>query len=73
LADRIFLVRFKERQLGPMSFLAERAELHGEHLVLFTSVGTLAAMLLTDAVDSWSEIETETREQPAFQKSPSEG
>jgi hypothetical protein len=56
VADKAFLVRFKEPDLAPQSFVAERAEFHGDHLVLLKSDGQLAALFLLEAVESWSEL-----------------
>jgi hypothetical protein len=55
VVDKTFIVRFKPRELAPQSFLAERAEFHGDHLVLLTSTGELAAMFLMETVESWHE------------------
>jgi len=56
VAEKTFLVRFKARELAPQAFIAERAEFQGEHLVLLTSTGALAAMFLMEVVESWTEL-----------------
>ena len=57
MTEKRFLGRFKPRELAPQSFIAERAESQGDHLVLLTSTGELAAMFLMEIVESWSEVE----------------
>jgi hypothetical protein len=53
---KTFIVRFKSPELVPQTFVAERAEFQGEHIVLLGSGGRLAALMLADIVESWSEI-----------------
>jgi hypothetical protein len=55
MSDKTYLIRFKHPALGIQSVIAASAEFHGEHIALLTSKGKLAAMLLTEVVDSWSE------------------
>jgi hypothetical protein len=57
MAERTFIVRFRPPALEPQLFTAERAEIQGDHLVLLTYTGTLAAMFLMEIVESWSECE----------------
>ena len=57
MAEKAFIVRFKTRDLSPQCFIAERAEFQGDHSVLLTATGKLAAMFLGEIVESWSEIE----------------
>ena len=54
--SKTFIVRFKARELTPQAFTAEQAEFHGEHLVLRTSSGKLAALFLAELVESWAEV-----------------
>jgi hypothetical protein len=54
--SKTFIVRFKARELTPQAFTAERVEFHGEHLVLRTSSGKLAALFLAELVESWAEV-----------------
>jgi hypothetical protein len=51
-------VRFKPPELAPQTFVAERAEFQGEHIVLLRSGGQLAALMLVAIVESWSEVQT---------------
>jgi hypothetical protein len=55
MADRRFLIRFKPPKLSTQPVIAERAEIQGDHLVLFNSKGELAALFLMEVVESWSE------------------
>jgi hypothetical protein len=38
---------------GPAPVMAASAEIHGEHIALLTSKGKLAALFLTEVVESW--------------------
>jgi len=58
VADKLFLVRFRSPDLPPQTFRAERAEFQGDHVVLLTSTGTLAAMFHSEIIESWNEIES---------------
>lgn len=55
MSDKAYLIRFKHRELGTQSVTAASAEIHGEHIALLTSKGKLAALFLTEVVESWSE------------------
>jgi hypothetical protein len=54
--ERQLVVRFLPFGMKPQSFTASTAEFHGEHLVLKNSQGKLVAMVLSDIVESWSEV-----------------
>jgi hypothetical protein len=57
MADKIYLVWFKPANLDTMVVVAAaRAEIQGEHLVLLSSDGKLAALFMLDVVESWSEM-----------------
>jgi hypothetical protein len=55
MSDKTYLIRFKHPALGIRSVTAASAEIHGEHIALLNSKGKLAALFLTEVVDSWSE------------------
>jgi hypothetical protein len=55
MSDKAYLIRFKHPVLGIESVIAARAEVHGEHIALVNSKGKVAALFLTDVVDSWAE------------------
>lgn len=55
MADKTFLVRFKRPELRTQPVVAEKAEIHGEHLVFFNLKGELAALFLMEIIESWSE------------------
>jgi hypothetical protein len=57
MSERTFQVRFKPPGPSTPLIIAERAEIQGEHLVLLTSTGRLAALYLMEMVDSWSEFQ----------------
>jgi hypothetical protein len=57
MADKTYVVRFKESGVGPQLVRAERVEIHGEHLVFLRSDGRLSALFLFEIVKYWSEIE----------------
>jgi hypothetical protein len=56
MADTGHLVRFKGAGLPPELVIAETIEFHGEHLVFLRSDGSLAALVVLDIVENWSEI-----------------
>jgi hypothetical protein len=56
MADKTYLVRFKPPEISTQPVVAERAEIHGEHLVFLNSKGQLAALFLMEIVESWSEV-----------------
>jgi hypothetical protein len=56
MADKAYLVRFKGPDLPPELVIAETIEFHGEHLVFLRSDGSLAALVVLEIVESWSEV-----------------
>jgi hypothetical protein len=54
--DKRFQVVVGPAIATPQHFIASRAEVHGDHLVLIDSEGKLAALFLLDIVQSWKEI-----------------
>jgi hypothetical protein len=46
----------KERTAGVYAVVAERMEIHDEHLVLLHSTGRLAGLFVLGAIDGWSEL-----------------
>jgi hypothetical protein len=56
MANTAYLVRFKGADLPPELVMAETIEVHGEHLIFKRSDGTLAALLLLEIVENWSEV-----------------
>ena len=56
MRDKAYLLRFKHPELSIQPVIAARAEIHGEHIALLTSKGKLAALFLTEVVESWSEF-----------------
>jgi hypothetical protein len=55
MSDKVYLIRFKHPELSIQSVIATSAEIHGEHIALLNSKGKLAALFLTEVVESWSE------------------
>jgi hypothetical protein len=53
--DKAYLIRFKHPELSIQCVIAASAEIHGEHIALLNSEGKLAALFLTEVVESWSE------------------
>ena len=64
MTDKTFIVRFKARQLSTQPVIATDAEIHAEHIVLLNSTGKLAALLLMEAVESWTELPSCRRNLP---------
>jgi hypothetical protein len=57
MADSAYLVRFKGADSPPELVIAERIEVHGEHLVFLRSDGSLAALFVLEVIETWFEIE----------------
>jgi hypothetical protein len=57
MADTTFLIRFRTPELIPQQVIASHAQIQGDHLVLLTAQGTLAALFSLDIVESWNEVE----------------
>jgi hypothetical protein len=56
MTDRAYLVRSKGARLPPELVIAETVEFHGEHLAFLRSDGSLAALMVLEIVESWSEV-----------------
>jgi hypothetical protein len=56
MENRMFIVKLKHRGTGLYSVVAERLEIHEEHLVLLDFNGRLAGLFLVQAVESWHEL-----------------
>jgi hypothetical protein len=59
MTEKQFLVRFKAAGLTPQLVAAERAEFHGDHIVLVNAKGQCAALFLGEVIESWSEFTSE--------------
>ncbi len=57
MPEKTFLIRFKRTDLDFHIVIAANTEIHGEHLVLLRSDGSLAALFLMEIVESWSEVD----------------
>jgi hypothetical protein len=57
MADRRVLVRFKPPEISAKPVIAERAEVAGNHLLLWNSKGNLAALFPMEVIESWSEFD----------------
>ena len=55
--DTAFLIRFRSPDLVTQHVIAARAEIRGDHLVLFNAQGILAALFSLDIVESWNEVD----------------
>jgi hypothetical protein len=56
MPNKAYLVRFKKADLPPELVIAETIEFQGEQLVFLRSDGTLAALMVLEIVESWSEV-----------------
>jgi hypothetical protein len=61
MADKTYLIRFKQVDLRSHLVIAANAEMHGEHLVFLRADGNLAALFLLEIVESWSECDSSAR------------
>jgi hypothetical protein len=59
MVETTFLVEFRTPDLGAQCVSAARAEVRGEHLLLLSSNGQLAAVFMLENVKSWSELSPE--------------
>jgi hypothetical protein len=57
MADRMFLVRFKIREMPAQPVIAATVQIQGDHLVFLGSDGKVVALLLIVLVESWTESE----------------
>jgi hypothetical protein len=58
MQDKTFIVRLKRPETMTVSVKAVRAEIRGDHLLLFDSVGSLAALFLIELVESWNGVQS---------------
>jgi hypothetical protein len=56
MSNRIFVVRLKSGFASIHSIMAERLEMHEEHLVLVSASGRLAALFLTEHVEGITQL-----------------
>jgi hypothetical protein len=56
MTDKVYLVRFKPPEVGTQLVVAERVQIHGEHVAFLNSKGELAALFLLEVVEGWSEL-----------------
>jgi hypothetical protein len=56
MADKTYLVRFKNAAISTQPLVAYRAEIQGDHIVMFDAHGRLVALFWMAIVESWSEI-----------------
>ena len=61
MADTAYLVRFNRADLPPELVIAERIEVHGEHLAFLKADGSLAALFVLEIVESWYEVKAPGR------------
>jgi hypothetical protein len=54
--NRTFIVKMKYRGLGVYLVVAERLEVHEDHLVLLHPNGRLAGLFFMQAGESWHEL-----------------
>jgi hypothetical protein len=52
MRDKTYIIRLKHPELSTQSVTAASAEIPGEHTALLTSKGKLAALFLTEVVES---------------------
>jgi hypothetical protein len=56
MTDTAYLVRFKRADLPPELAIAEKIEVHGEHLAFLRADGSLAALFVLEIVETWFEV-----------------
>jgi hypothetical protein len=56
MIEKTYLVRFKNPAISTQPLVAYRAEIQGDHIVMFDSYGKLVALFSMAIIESWSEI-----------------
>ena len=56
MPEKTYLVRFKNPAISTQPLVAYRAEIQGDHIVMFDANGKLVALFWMTIVESWSEI-----------------
>jgi hypothetical protein len=56
MAEKTYLVRFRNPAISIQPVVASRAEIQGDHIVMLDSEGRLVALFWMAIVESWSEI-----------------
>ena len=56
VADKTYLVRFKNPAISTQPVVASRAEIRGDHIVMLDAEDRLVALFWMSIVESWSEI-----------------
>ena len=56
MTAKTYLVRFKNPAISTQPLVAHRAEIQGDHVVMFDADGRLVALFWLAIVESWSEI-----------------
>jgi hypothetical protein len=58
MQDKTYLVQINTPCWAFQRVLAVSAEIHGDHLVFLTSEGELAALFMTEIVESWNVLQS---------------
>jgi hypothetical protein len=56
MSDKVYVIRFKHPRLRIQPMVTASAEIHGEHIAVLDSKDKLAALFLSEAVESCSEL-----------------
>jgi hypothetical protein len=54
--DKTYILRFKSPEPSIRTIVASTAGIYGDHLILLNSEGLLAALFVSETVESWNEI-----------------
>jgi hypothetical protein len=56
MPDKTFILRFKSPEPYMRAIVAATAGIYGDHLILLNSEGLLAALFVSETVESWNEV-----------------
>ena len=56
MPDKTYLLQLKPPGFSTRIVRAATAEIHGDHLILLNSEGLLAALFVSETVESWNEL-----------------
>jgi hypothetical protein len=56
MPDKTYILRFKPPEPSMRAIVAATAGIYGDHLILLNSEGLLAALFVSETVESWNEL-----------------
>jgi hypothetical protein len=56
MPEKTYILRFKSPEPSIRAIVAATAAIYGDHLILLNSDGRLAALFVSETVESWNEV-----------------